>query len=262
MTAMLTIEQPAYFDRLAEIEAEHWWSRGMWRLGAHWLDVALRGRRGLAALDVGCGTGQTALRLARRLEVESVVGVDPSAEALAHARRRHALPLVQGSVLDLPFHNSSFDVVTCFDVLQHLPFGEDRRAAAELRRVLGPGGVALVRSNASGWGAGPSASAAEEGYRLDDLTAVFAASGLTVVRATLANCLPALAQELRGRLFSTSRTDARSHPSGGGLRIRMPPRWLNQLMGSVAAAEAVVAGRLATPLPFGHSTMLLACRDA
>jgi SAM-dependent methyltransferase len=259
MTAVLTIEQPAYFDRLAEVEAAHWWSRGMWRLGAHWLDAAVRGRRGLSALDVGCGTGQTALRLARRPEIGSVVGLDPSAEALAHARRRHDLPLVRGSALDLPFEDSSFDVVTCFDVLQHLPPGGDRRAAAELRRVLGPGGVALVRANAQGWAA--ASSAAEGGYRLGDLVAVFEASGFTVARATLANCLPALVQELRGRLVRPGRGGGRGHPSGGGLRIQLPHPWVNRVMGGVAAAEAVIAGRLAAPLPFGHSTMLLACRE-
>ncbi|WP_406693475.1 methyltransferase domain-containing protein [Singulisphaera sp. Ch08] len=259
MTTTLTIEQPAYFDRLAEVEAEHWWSLGMWRLGAHWLDAALRGRRDLAALDVGCGTGQTALRLACRPEIGSVVGLDPSAEALAHARRRHAFPLVRGSALDLPFGNSKFDVITCFDVLQHLPQDGDRRAAEELRRVLEPGGVVLIRSNAQGW---TSASPAiEGGYRLGDLIKVFERSGFTVRRATHANCLPALVQELRGRLVRAGRSGPSSHPSGGGLKIRLPHPWVNRVMAGVAAAEAVVAGRLTARLPFGHSTMLLVSRN-
>ncbi|SIO15172.1 Methyltransferase domain-containing protein [Singulisphaera sp. GP187] len=258
MTAVLTIEQPAYFDRLAEVEAAHWWSRGMWRLGAHWLDAALRGCQGLAALDVGCGTGQTALRLACRPEVGSVVGLDPSAEALAHARRRHTFPLVRGSALDLPFNDSKFDVITCFDVLQHLPQDGDRRAVGELHRVLAPGGVALVRSNAQGW---TSASpAVEGGYRLGDLVKLFEASGFTVRHATHANCLPALVQELRGRLARPGRGGPSSHPSGGGLKIQLPHPWVNRVMGGVATAEAVVAGRLSTRLPFGHSTMLLVSR--
>jgi hypothetical protein len=40
----------------------------------------------------------------------------------------------------------------------------------------------------------------------------------------------------------------------------MPPPWLNRIMGGVAAVEAAIAGRLAVPLPFGHSTMLMAVR--
>ncbi len=251
MTATLTIDHPAYFDRLAEVEAAHWWARGMWRLAAHWLTAALKGRRGLRALDVGCGTGQTAVRLARRPEIAGVVGLDPSPEALAHARQRHDFPLVLGSALDLPFDDAAFDVVTCFDVLQHLPERADRRAAAELRRVLRPGGVVLVRSNAR-----VSRRADRSGYRPDELAEVFVASGFAVRHASYANCLPALAQELRGQLRPHS--NRRGHPSGGGLQIRMPPPWINRLMNGVATIEATVAGRFAAPLPFGHSTMVLA----
>jgi SAM-dependent methyltransferase len=254
MTSLLTIDHPAYFDRLAEVEAAHWWARGMWRLGAHWLDDALKGRSGLHALDVGCGTGETALRLARRPEIAHVVGLDASRQALAHARRQHDFPLVLGSVLDLPFDDAGFDVVTCFDVLQHLPERTDRRAAAELRRMLRPGGVALIRANTN---ARADRCVEDAGYRLDALTEVFASSGFLIRRASYANCLPALAQELRGRLRPGRRS---GHPSGGGLQIRMRPPWLNRLMGGVATIEAAIAGRFAIPLPFGHSTMLLAVR--
>lgn len=248
MTAPLLIEQPAYFDRLAEIETAHWWARGMWRLAAYWLAAAVRGRRGLWALDVGCGTGATTHRLAARPEITRVIGLDASPEALARAG---GFARVRGSAVALPFEAGRFDVVTCFDVLQHLPEGGDRRAVAELRRVLRPGGVALVRSNA---GAGQPGS----GYRLSALVRVFEESGLDVVRATHANCLPALAQEVRGRL-TPGRGD-RPHPAGGGLRIRMPHPLVNRLMGMVSTAEAAVAGRFAARLPFGHSTMVLARR--
>jgi SAM-dependent methyltransferase len=253
MTSLLTIDHPAYFDRLAEVEAAHWWARGMWRLAGHWLDAALNRRSGLHALDVGCGTGETALRLTRRPEIVRVVGLDPSPAALAHARRRHGFPLVLGSALELPFDDAGFDVATCFDVLQHLPERTDRRAATELYRVLRPGGIALIRANAR---AGRRVE--DAGYRLDTLTEVFASTGFSIRRASYANCLPALAHELRGRLLSGSRS---GHPAGGGLRIKMPPPWLNRIMGGVTAIEAAIAGRLAVPLPFGHSTLLLAVRE-
>jgi SAM-dependent methyltransferase len=255
----LRIDDPAYFDRLADVEARHWWALGLWRLAAYWLDAALAGRSGLRALDVGCGTGLTAARLAARPEVREAVGLDPSPVALAIAARCHAGPLVRGSALALPFEAGEFDVLTCFDVLQHLPPGGDRAAAVELRRVLRPGGLALVRSNGRGLSGGGSA------YRLADLTRLLRAAGLHVRRASYANALPALAHEARGALTRATyplhgRPPVPGHPSGGGLRIRVPGPAVNRLMGGVAAAEAWLAGRVGVPLAFGHSTLVLAER--
>jgi SAM-dependent methyltransferase len=246
MTAAPTIDDPRYFDRLADVEARHWWALGMWRLASAWLDRALAGRHGVRALDVGCGAGLTALRLGARPEISAVVGLDLSPEALRHARRRHPL-VFRGSALSLPFASGRFDLVTCFDVLQHLPPGGDRRAAAELARVLAPGGVALVRSNGRGWSGDGSS------YRLAQLIEVVASSGLVVRRASYANCLPSLIQEVRGQAGR-----GLPHPSGGGLTIAVPPPWINRLMGTVAAVEALLAGRLGVTLPFGHSTLALA----
>src|SRR5262249_27653813 len=148
---------------------------------------------------------------------------------------RHGFPLVLGSALALPFASASFDVLTCFDVLQHLPAGRLSQAAAELRRVLRPGGIALVRSNSEPLPAGTG------GPRLEFLRSIFSTSGFAVSRASLANCLPALGQELRARL---RRRNESGRPAGGGLRIALPHPWINRLLGGVAATEAFLAGRL------------------
>ncbi len=55
MTAAPTIEQPAYFERLADVEARHWWSLGLWRLASHWLDGASRDGRGCGHWTLGVG---------------------------------------------------------------------------------------------------------------------------------------------------------------------------------------------------------------
>ncbi|HEV3120569.1 MAG TPA: methyltransferase domain-containing protein [Isosphaeraceae bacterium] len=259
MTAILPTNEVAYFERLAEVESAHWWSRGMWRIASYWLARALRGKRGLSALDVGCGTGFTAARLASRLEIGEVIGLDPSREALMQARR-HGCHWVRGSALDLPFASESIDIVTCFDVFQHLLDGADATAASEIRRVLRPGGVALLRANARSWL--PEGARAGKQFRLAELTAVIEKAGLNVRRASYANCLPAFAQELRDRANARLRPRVVRPSNHSGLRITVPGRLVNRMMGGVASAEALLAGPGGCALPFGHSTLVLAERVA
>ncbi len=258
----MTIDEPGYFERLARVESGHWWSRSMWRLASGWLGGAIRGRRGLSALDVGCGAGLSLVRLMGFREVSRVVGLEPDAGALRLARRHRGFEVFPGSALELPFKDENFDVVTCFDVLQHLPEGGDVQAAREIARVLRPGGVAVVRSNSAGFG--PGRSNGGTAYRLGEVVEVLTSANLKVRRASYANGLPALAQEVRGRLRFLAGHRGRSwlpHPSGGGLRIDVPSPRINRIMGGVAALERGMTEALGVPLPFGHSTMVLATKQ-
>ncbi len=90
-------------------------------------------------LEAGCGTGLVLNRLAPF--AASAVGVDLSLGMLRHAAKR-SLPVVQGSVCDLPFKNESFDVVCSFKVLAHVE--QIEQAMRELTRVLRPGGFLLT----------------------------------------------------------------------------------------------------------------------
>ena len=57
MTAILTIDDPGYFEHLAGIESAHWWSFGMRRLESHWLKSILRGKQGLRRLTSAAAPG-------------------------------------------------------------------------------------------------------------------------------------------------------------------------------------------------------------
>ena len=91
--------------------------------------------RGLSVLDVGCGTGRHALRLAKR--GAQVTGVDFSAGMLGKARQKSGaekVTLVEHNITaSLPFAPASFDRVLSCLVLDHVP--DVRVFFAELRRV-------------------------------------------------------------------------------------------------------------------------------
>lgn len=97
-------------------------------------------------LDIGCGTGDGTLFLAREFPYAGIRGIDISEEMVAIAQRKIGLD-PQGRVAfkvadasDLPYENDSFDLVAQVNMP---PF------FAEMARVLRPGGYAIV---AASWG--------------------------------------------------------------------------------------------------------------
>src|SRR5690349_580936 len=109
------------------------------------LDLVVPARPGLAALDIGCGTGFLSLELAAR--GHRVTGVDFAPSMLAIARRKAAqqhldLRLEQADAEQLPFPPGSFDLVISRHVLWTLPHPE--AALDEWIRVLRPGGRVVV----------------------------------------------------------------------------------------------------------------------
>ena len=93
-------------------------------------------------LEVGCGTGAVARRLATWPQVAAVVGLDPSPIFLAKARELGAhlphLSFQEGGAHGLPFPDQDFDVVIFHTTLCHLSAPRD--ALREAHRVLKPGG--------------------------------------------------------------------------------------------------------------------------
>jgi 2-polyprenyl-6-hydroxyphenyl methylase/3-demethylubiquinone-9 3-methyltransferase len=95
-------------------------------------------------LDIGCGGGVLAEEFAK-LGCQ-VTGIDISDESLAVARahaRTEGLSIAyrNGLATQLPFDGGSFEVVSCCDVLEHIPNWE--LAIAEVGRVLKPSGLFL-----------------------------------------------------------------------------------------------------------------------
>ncbi len=126
--------------------------RGQWREfdqdRARW-DAYLAATADLSvrrALDVGCGAGQELLPFATT--GASVVGVDVSTEAASVGRHsfqavpRAIVAFLQAAAEHLPFQSGSFDVVIS---RLSLPYTDNRRALAEMARVLRPDGLLLIK---------------------------------------------------------------------------------------------------------------------
>jgi len=101
---------------------------------------------GKQVLEIGLGQGADSESLIRRGARWS--GVDLTAESIERVRTRLTLrelpfaDLKQGTVLDLPFEDNSFDMVFSHGVLHHVP--EIKVAEKEIHRVLRPGGELVI----------------------------------------------------------------------------------------------------------------------
>ncbi|MEO1131708.1 MAG: bifunctional demethylmenaquinone methyltransferase/2-methoxy-6-polyprenyl-1,4-benzoquinol methylase UbiE [Cyanobacteria bacterium J06639_1] len=133
-------------------------------LGLHrvWKEMAVKWAEppaGGTVLDACCGSGDLALRLARRVGSQGrVVGIDLSENLLAIARQRSGIlaegdriTWQQGDALALPFEEGTFDAVTVGYGLRNVT--DIPRSLREIERVLRPGRRAAILDFQSGVGA-------------------------------------------------------------------------------------------------------------
>jgi len=90
-------------------------------------------------LDLGCGTGLFVMEQSRD---KAAFGLDFSPEALKFTRTREFSRLVCADAQVLPIASATFDIVTAFDLIEHVE--RDDALIAEAHRVLRPGGIALI----------------------------------------------------------------------------------------------------------------------
>ncbi|MGI8929011.1 MAG: class I SAM-dependent methyltransferase [Candidatus Limnocylindrales bacterium] len=102
-------------------------------------------RRG-RLLDVGAATGFFVDEAAAAGWEAS--GVEPSAWAASHARERLGVEVITGTLEETAYPTSAFDVVTMWEVIEHLP--DPRATLREVHRILRPGGQLVLSTPDAG----------------------------------------------------------------------------------------------------------------
>jgi SAM-dependent methyltransferase len=235
---------------LFAIEESHWWYIGRRRiLGSFVRSICDRVRdRRARILDVGCGTGANLVMLSEYGEAQ---GVDVSPDALEFCHERGLDNVRLGAAESLPYEAGEFDLVTAFDVVEHLD--DDVEALREMRRVLRPGGRLLlfVPTFMFLWGVQDEVSHHRRRYRMHELRRAVRAAGFEVERSTYANITffaPVLLVRKLMRLTGM-RTESENN-------INIPA--LNKLFGALLGAERHWLRYL--NIPFGVSGLCVARR--
>src|SRR5438309_10611831 len=155
-------------------------------------------------IDIGTGGGAVAQAL---LEFGSVTACDIDVRCAASVGRRAGMSFAYGTAEAIPFAGGSFDLVTAFDVLEHLD--DDVRALREMARGVSPADLIAVTVPAYGWmwGRQDEISHHRRRYTGRSLRKAIIAAGLYPRRLTAFNSIlfpgiaaVRLARRLAGRL--------------------------------------------------------------
>lgn len=235
----------------AKIEATHWWFVERRRLFASLIRKAAIAPDA-TVVDIGTGTGAN-LRLLKQMGFAKVAGIDPSEDA-AHWCAEKGLGQVQaGDIRALPLADASVDLLLATDVIEHVD--DDKRAVAEIRRVLRPGGTALITVPAfpSLWGLQDIKSHHYRRYRMTPFLQLLERSGLVVESKFHFNYLLfapiyAARQVIRGLRIELGSENEVNNPL------------LNRLLGLIFRLDVTTAPFLKPP--FGVSILALVHRPA
>ena len=229
------------------VDEHHWWYRGRRRIIRAELD-RLSLPAGARVLDAGCGSGRTLQELANYGQVS---GIELNADAAELARGRGLGEVVIGRLEELPWDAGTFDLITCLDVIEHVP--DDVTALEELRRVCRPGGRLLVTVPAyqALWSRHDEANHHYRRYSRPRLRAAAAAAGWRIERVSAFNSL-LLAPAAAVRLAQRRRGAGNGYTSD----LDVGPAWLNDALEWPLALEArwLAGGRT---LPAGLSLLAL-----
>jgi len=194
------------YEIVYRTELDHWWYRVRRELTQKLIRIYAGKDGGLKILDIGCGTGALMAELAAFGEVE---GVDVSETAIAFCRARGLEQVKVGSITALPYADETFDVILALDVLEHVR--DERAGIAEIKRVLKPGGTAVIFVPAFGflWSRTDEFGEHFRRYTLPEIRAKLGGAGLEARYSSYFNFFlffPILFVRRLARLFRASFT--------------------------------------------------------
>ncbi len=237
------------YEDFARLEDNHWWFTGRRSVVREVLRRRLPNGRSLRILDVGCGTGGM---LAMLREFGDVEGMDASDQALSHARRRvgEGVPLYRGQLPDGIPAGRTYDVITAFDVIEHIP--DAVGALSAVKRALAQDGtlVCTVPAYQFLWSKHDELNQHQRRYTAALLERHLRAAGFSVFWQSYFNSFlfPPIAAVRLARKIVPERD--------GGTDLGEAPGPINRLLDAVFSAERFVLSR--ARFPFGVSLLALA----
>jgi len=237
------------YQRLDQLEGNHWWFVARRKIISAVITRFAPAKKNLRVLEAGCGTGGNLAMLSRFGKLEAFE-LDDEARAIAESKM--PIKVKHGILPDgIPFKAGTFDVVTAFDVIEHVE--KDVESLGKLGEQLAPNGRLFMTVPALPWlwSKHDETHHHFRRYTKASLNEALRKAGLEPVRISYFNTFlfPLIASlRLVRKAFGITETadDA------------MPGKAANALLTAVFGAESGLVGRI--PLPIGVSLMAVAKR--
>jgi len=237
-----------------EVEDHHWWY-----VGNHENFLTLLQRHDILkdeiyVLDAGCGTGRW-LEILKKSNTIFETGIDNQEIALEYARTRSKMNLRLENINKCIFKESSFDLITCFDVIYHRDVN-DELAIQNFKKYLRNGGCLLLTVPAYSflYSKHDEVVHTNKRYTKKQIKILLEKNGFEIIKISYAVSLLfpfALIKRILDKLFFTNKNDNKEHNE-----VKMPSKRINQIFLSVMRFENFLLKYIS--LPFGLSVIVLA----
>ncbi len=237
------------FDRLAALEDRNYWFRArnrliVWALHRHFPRLQ-------SFLEVGCGTGCVLGAVEAAFPAAAAAGSEAQVAGLRYAARRLArASLLQMDAANIPFRDE-FDVIGCFDVLEHVRDDAGVLGQCFLALRAGGGMILTVPQHPFLWSAADEYAGHQRRYRRHEFLGKLAAAGFRplLVTSFVSLLLPILWAARRRRRRLDADYDPEAELAVG--------RVTNALLEGVLDFERALI-RLGLRFPFGGSLLVVA----